>query len=1181
MTLISSSINDDIQEKQPELSPNALIVLEKRYLRQNERGELIETPPQLFKRVAKAIASNESRYGRNPAEYENAFYEMMVNFEFLPNSPTLMNAGTKINQLSACFVLPVEDDMDSIFEAIKNAAIIHKSGGGTGFSFSRLRPINDKVQTTGGVASGPISFMTVFNSATEIIKQGGRRRGANMGVLKVDHPDIMDFIECKQDLQALNNFNISIGLTETFMKAVLEGKDYPLINPRNNEQVETMNARVVFERIVKMAHQSGEPGILFLDRINAANPTSRIGEIESTNPCGEQPLLPYESCNLGSINLGKIVKKESTDPSTYQIDFDKLKRITSLAVRFLDNVIDVSTFPLPEIEEMTKANRKIGLGIMGFADLLIKLGIPYDSNEGIALAQKVMKFIQTAALQTSQTLAKERGSFPNFPNSKLAEHFPMMRNATLTTIAPTGTLSIIAGCSSGIEPLFMLTYERRVLDDDILVEGYPFFVEVAKKKGFYSQSLMEEIAKTGSIADIEEIPESIRKLFVTAHDISPKAHVRMQAAFQGAGVDNAVSKCIAGDTLLHTNQGLIPVAECGYAEGVDEFGLPLSNLEIVDGKEGKLKEVTSHYSAGKHPSVEITLRNGSKIVGAKESHNILTSKGWKRLSKLKRGDLIVVRHKFPPAHTEGEKSIDFQAEFRTSSNTISIPMKMDTNLARWLGMLAADGSVAEQSGAVALTENNREIGKLFDILTKQIFGEQPKLVKDSRNNVISHVITSRTLVRFVRSLIGDKARNKFVPEQILKGNADEKKAFLEGLTLDGYLKKDRGLVIYEGMSKRLAYQTSELLRSFGLPYIYQGQKKVPGYGIAYSVEISNELQGIIQPLEQHKQSLPHYKKYFVLIDPKEVQMKKLQASHKDYSNLRWLKQSKREYCWNTVAESLNLEVISDVEKIASVEDIGIIPLYDIEVKTSHTYLVNGIVSHNTINFPNEATQEDIKDAYLLAYELGCKGLTVYRSGSRTYDVLSKKGTNEIEEVTSEVETTKIPRQRPTITQGITERIRVGCGTNLFITINEDEEGLTELFLSLGKSGGCVASHIEAMGRLISLALRSRIDPEEIIIQLKAIRCPSPTFSSEGPVLSCADAVAKSVARFLERYSRNGNGNKVEMEDKQTVHNPEEPDTLHLTHTTSGLRPECPECGNIVEHSEGCILCRVCGYSQCG
>jgi ribonucleoside-diphosphate reductase alpha chain len=720
-----------------------------------------------------------------------------------------------------------------------------------------------------------------------------------------------------------------------------------------------------------------------------------------------------------------------------------------------------------------------------------------------------------------------------------------------------------------------------VLDDDILVEGYPYFIEVAKAHGFYSQDLMTQVAQTGSIAEIPEIPSEIKSVFVTSHDIDPEAHVKMQAAFQNYGVDNAVSKCIAGDSLLPTNEGLIPIMDCGNAEGEDNFDSPLPDLHVIDGKEGQLTNIVSHYSAGEHPAIKITLRNGSSIIGAKATHNIMTSSGWKKLSKMKKGDLVAVRHRFSPLHTEGGKIIDFKYHFKTSSNIIKIPKKMDPLLALWLGMLAADGSIVESSGAVALTENNRRIGSLFDRITYDLFGEEPRHTSDKRNNVISHVITSRVLVRFVRSLIGNGARNKSIPKQILMGSAEEKKAFLEGLTLDGYLRNNRGLVVYGGMSKRLSYQASELLRSFGLPYIYQGQKKVNGYGSYYYVEISNELQDIIIPLEEHKNAKPHFKKYLVLIDPNQVKRMALPASDAHYSNLRWLKSSKREYCWNTVAKALKLNVISAVEKVTSVEDVGNIPLYDIEVKNSHTYLVNGIVSHNTINFPNEASILDIHNSYILAHELGCKGLTVYRSGSRIYDVLSKKGTHIEEDQIEEDSEVKTPRQRPIVTKGITERVRVGCGTNLFITINEDEEGLSEIFLSLGKSGGCVASHVESMGRLISLALRSRIDPKEIAVQLKAIRCPSPTFGPEGPVLSCADAVAKSVERFLENYSQNGKENGNQSEESVTREVTNESEALYLTHITSGLRPECPECGNIVEHSEGCILCRVCGYSKCG
>ncbi|UCE13076.1 MAG: TSCPD domain-containing protein, partial [Candidatus Heimdallarchaeota archaeon] len=561
--------------------------------------------------------------------------------------------------------------------------------------------------------------------------------------------------------------------TEFGFKTFRELKEYASIYNDKVVKVEFLGEEDVYNGTVDEFHTFFIGG--FEEQVGRRK---RIKFVKTQN-CGEQPLLPYEACVLGSINLSKMVKKEKDTPLTYQIDFTRLEQVVTLAVRFLDDVIDVSTFPLPEIEEMTHANRKIGLGVMGFADMLIKLGVPYNSEDGIKHAKRIMKFIHTCAFRESQRLAKERGSFPNFERSIYAEIHPMVRNATLTTIAPTGSLSIIAGCSSGIEPLFMLTYERRVLDDDILVEGYPFFVEVAQERGIYSQKLMERVAATGSISEFTEIPEDIRRIFVTSHDISPEWHVKMQAAFQSSGVNNAVSK--------------------------------------------------------------------------------------------------------------------------------------------------------------------------------------------------------------------------------------------------------------------------------------------------------------------------------------------------------------------------------------------------------------------TINFPTKASETDIKDAYMLAYELGCKGLTVYRSGSRNYDVLAKKGTNEMTTSKAEDLSTKMPRYRPNVTKGITERVRVGCGTNLFITINEDEEGLAEVFLSLGKSGGCVASHIESLGRLISLTLRSRIEPSEIILQLKAIRCPSPTFGSEGPILSCADAVAKSVERFINQYSINNHKSEIDkvIETVEKHESKLEGGTIYLSHTTSGLRPECPECGNIVEHSEGCVLCRVCGYSKCG
>lgn len=741
------------------LTPNSLKVLEKRYLKKNEEGKVVETPEELFRRVARHVAKADMFYGATEGEItktEEEFYELMTSFCFLPNSPTLMNAGRRLGQLSACFVLPVDDSMESIFDAVKNAAIIHKSGGGTGFSFSRLRPSGDVVGSTKGVSSGPVSFMTVFDAATEAVKQGGTRRGANMGMLRVDHPDIIDFIKCKDENTKFNNFNISVGLTSEFMKALKEDREYDLINPRTGKAVKRLRAKEVFDLIVNHAWKNGEPGIVFLDRLNAANPTPAQGEIESTNPCGEQPLLPYESCNLGSINLAKMVKEIG---GRFEVDWERLKDTTWKAVHFLDNVIDVNRYPLPRIEEMTKSNRKIGLGIMGWADMLIQLRIPYNSGEAQELAERVMGFIQTEGRKASIRLAEERGVFPNYKGSIYDGRFPV-RNATVTTIAPTGTLSIIAGCSSGIEPLFAITFVRNVMEGTKLIEVNPYFEKVAKERGFWSRELMERIASSGSIRDFEEIPEEIREVFLTAHDITPEDHIRMQASFQKY-VDNAVSK--------------------------------------------------------------------------------------------------------------------------------------------------------------------------------------------------------------------------------------------------------------------------------------------------------------------------------------------------------------------------------------------------------------------TVNFPHDATPDDVRKVYLLAYELGCKGVTVYRDGSREEQVLSTGKTKALRTDHGVNETNLtgkiVPRKRPDVIKGSTRLIKTGCG-NIYVTINEDEKGhLFELFTSMGKAGGCAASQAEAIGRLVSLAFRSNIDPAEVVKQLKGISCHQPTWSNGGKILSCSDAIAKAIEKYNQKAEMGGNGHK----DSGFVM----------------LIGACPECGGSVEHEGGCVVCHNCGFTKCG
>lgn len=777
------------------LSQNALKVIEKRYLLKDDKRMPIETPAEMFRRVAHHIASADKIYGKSDKEVketEEKFYEAMTALDFLPNSPTFTGAGTKLGQLAACFVLPIEDDMQQILKTQMDMGMIHKSGGGTGFSFSRLRPKNDVVGSTGGVSSGPIGFLQMYNDTTECIKQGGTRRGANMGILRVDHPDILEFINYKEKDGTLSNFNISVALTRKFMQALEKGDDYELINPRDGKVFDKLSAQEVFDKIVNSAWRNGEPGIIFLDKINAKNPTPKVGEIEATNPCGEQPLLPYEACNLGAINLKNFLTKK--DGKT-EIDWEKLDRILPTVVHFMDNVIDINKYPIPEIAEMTRKNRKIGITVMGFADMLYELGIAYDSEKALEVAEKIMGFIEKRSHEESAKIAKERGEFPNFKGS-IWDHkdAPKMRNAATTSCNPTGTLSIIGTCSSGMEPFFALAYTKTVMDNDALPEVNEHFLNVAKERGFDSVELMKKILEKGSIQGINEIPEDIREVFKVSSDIKPDWHVKMQAAFQ--------------------------------------------------------------------------------------------------------------------KHTDGAIS-------------------------------------------------------------------------------------------------------------------------------------------------------------------------------------------------------------------------------------------------------------------------------------------------KTINFPNSATIEDVKKAYLLAYKLNCKGLTVYRDGSRAYQVLttgkkdSSTSQSEPAEQTQAIVAsgvTIVPRERPDVINGYTYRLKTAYG-KLFVTINNDENGQPfEVFSHLGKAGGFFAAKAEAICRLISLALRSGVDPEEIIDQLKGIRGPTPTWGEDGKmILSLPDAIGQLLEKHLTK-----NQGKLDldfadkkpeiMEDNLQDHiqmsNGYSKEEKPISMADMGEAPGCPECGSMLELSEGCLKCHACGYSKC-
>ncbi len=553
------------------LSKNARTVLEHRYLKKDEKGNITETPEQLFRRTAHNVALAELKYkykekvnkllkkyskkehdfwwlatktkelqtlakkDKDTKRTEEEFFELLTSLDFMPNSPTLFNAGRKLQQLAACFVLPIEDDMNSIFKTLWMTAVIHQSGGGTGFSFTKLRPKNDAVSSTSGTASGPISFMKIFDATTEQIKQGGKRRGANMGILRVDHPDIEEFTKIKQNQDTLKNFNISVAVTDKFMQAVEKGSSYALINPRTGKAVKREDARKIFTMLCESAWTAADPGIIFIDEMNRHNPVPKLGQYESTNPCGEIPLLPYEACNLGSINLGNMVKNNA-------INYEKLKTRIQQAVHFLDNVIDMSNYSFPEIFEIVHANRKLGLGVMGFADMLFQLKIQYNTDKALKTAEDIMKFIAEEAKKASIELAKTRGVFPNWKKSIYLKKKERLRNATLTAIAPTGTISIIANCSSGIEPLFAIAFKHNVLDHEELTEINKHFVEAAKEEGVYNDKLIEKVSAQGTLKGAF-VPAWMKRIFVTATEIPTEWHIKMQAAFQKY-IDNAVSKTI-------------------------------------------------------------------------------------------------------------------------------------------------------------------------------------------------------------------------------------------------------------------------------------------------------------------------------------------------------------------------------------------------------------------------------------------------------------------------------------------------------------------------------------------------------------------------------------------------------------------------------------------------------------
>jgi ribonucleoside-diphosphate reductase alpha chain len=1519
----------------------------------------------------------------------------------------------------------------------------------TGFSFSRLRPTGDTVRSTMGVASGAVSFMRLYDASTEVVKQGGTRRGANMGILRVDHPDIREFITCKDDTSQITNFNISVAVTDAFMEALKKGEKYDLVSPRTGEVVGQEDPREIFDLIVHGAWKTGEPGVFFIDRANEYNPVPALGSYEATNPCvvgstrlatdrglltmeelwretmeiqvatdnrvpalreieeerrwddgilgagggsvamerkvrtgvtlrravpvfktrenwpvfrlvtdegyevtatedhrfftpdglkelkdlrpgdeilvqsgegawssetalppfepedklaarvdrgaaalprewsrelgqllgwvvadgwvtedlpegrnvpnysvgllfggderelesvfrrridawtgmkgnrteragrvqliyrsglyyflrslglvtedgkssrvpealwkapreavkgflqavftadgtvnltesarscsvrlassepeflkevqlllqnfgisskirlrrkagrkampdgrggmkeyrhraqyelilsrvnrdrfvlrigfltgakqskvehwmsrrpkqpaaesflakvvsvqpagredvycttepetnsivvsalvtancGEQPLLPYDVCNLGSVNVGKFVNLDAPAdaPPEEKIDWEAMGQVVRLSTHFLDNVIDANRYPLDEITKLAQTIRRIGLGIMGWADLLVRVGIPYDSPEGVEMGRKVMEFVNEESRKASEKLAEERDVFPAWeesiwgpdetcarrPDGSRIRPERRLRNCNLTTVAPTGTISIFAGCSGGIEPLFAVAFMRNQAGA-MMPDVNEDFVRIAKEQGWYSDELTERIAQEGHI-HFDEVPEEVQRVFVTSHDISPEWHVRMQAAFQ-EHTDSAISKCLAAGTLIPTSQGLVPVETFAEEHAPDTFAE--TNDEYWTGGH----RILSHYRAGKKPATRIRLDNGAELVGATGSHRVMTPDGWRLMSDLAPGDLVLGQ--LEESHGPGGMALGWNDDFRTNASEIPTPSRMTPDLARFLGMVAADGYTLEADGRVELSCKDEHVEFEFRRVCQAVFGVEPKETVDSRSQVKRLYLTSRNLVRFVESLIGRGAYEKRAPEAILRGSFEEKLNFLEGVTLDGYA-TPQGLVLYGGMSRTLAYHVAELARSFGLPWVVQGRKWVESAGAyAHDVAVSNEMQELVTPIEPHKRRATVYKRYKVHAEVRAMSRSHMGSSSSAYFALREVQRSNRPYMFNTTAERIGVPSDVLVHRVTEVEDAGSIELYDVEVEGSHRYVVNGIVSHNTTNFSFEATEEDVRSIYELAFELNCKGVTVYRDGSRPMQVLStgKTGKSEVskeektaleqqladareeahrlhvdlealrremEERDEDARASRHKRQRPTLLRGRTVKMNSPLG-DLYVTINEDESGRPfEVFCTLGKAGGAAMADSEAIGRLASLALRSGIPITAVRDQLRGISCDRAVGVGPNKVLSAPDAVAQAIDRYLAEREGIQEELPISAPVRMSGGGAQAQSQPGLAGADLGesFLGSCPDCGTgQLAYEEGCVKCHVCGYSECG
>ncbi len=1314
-----------------DLTENAYQVFVRRYVRKGPDGKPVETPEETFWRVAYHVAKAEATWGASEKailERAKDFYRLLIAKRYIPNSPTWTGAGTPLGQLAACFVLPISDDMgrkdSGIFMSLRNAALIQQTGGGNGFSFSRLRPKGTLVKSSAGQATGPVGFLRVYDKAFGEIAQGGSRRGANMAVLRIDHPDIEDFITCKTDENAITNFNISVGITDAFMRAVENDEEWELrfpdvLDPRYSEfdgtveQAEAagipiktyrkVRARDLFDKIVKQAHHNGEPGVLFLDAANRSNPVPHLYPLEATNPCGEQWLGPYENCCLGSINLAQHVTADG------KVDWEKLRETTERAVRFLDDVVEANAYvpAVPQLKEAAHRARRIGLGIMGLADLMYVNGVRYGSPEGQEFAAQVMEFIRYHAMRTSIELAKERGPFPAIKGSiydpeNLKWQPPQwpewlgngpqtdwgrpkldwdaivegirqhgIRNAAQTTIAPTGTVSTVSGVEGyGCEPVFALAYIRHVNDngqDLQLTYTSPLFMQALEKAGLDEETrdrIIEQVLEQGTCQHIPEVPEHIKHTFVVASDITAEEHVYMQAALQ-AFVDNSISKCVTGDTLVLTDHGLKPIAEFDTLRLPDQFA-PLSE-PIVSPQ--RTETATAFYYGGMKETRRLTLRYGLTVEGTPNHRiQVLDSSGeitFRRLDEIRPGDLAVVyvgQRKFGPA---GAPLPRFSGAFRTSSTRLTFPQRMSTDLAFFLGAVTAEGAIMPNT--LNITNRDRRLLERLQTIAQRLFGLSGHIATDQRNGVHYLLLHSRPLRHWLVNDLGLQpgAAHKIIPTCILQAAEEEIAAFLKGLFLDAYMTENGRTFGITLASQRLIQQLQVLLlnmdvvatvrqtaeRAWNLT-VQGDELEHLAAAIGFVETWKNERlarrnlgrlhqrrnysrllpQQVTQALREIQQTGVSVRKGFATEQKTEAQAYQrarvnLRAGHRltrnDAHRLYQIfrqQGARHPFADAFFAHDNPHKLYVPVEKT----EVGFAEVFDLTVPGSHAFVANGLGNHNTVNFPADATPDDVATAYKLAWKLGIKGLTVYVTGSREKVVLETKATAKAKgkdvalNIPGKESQPQQPRlwnepkkPRPSVLRGRTYRIETPVG-RAFVTINENGGNQPfEVFINTAKAGSETAAISEAIGRLISYILRltSTVEPRErlreVWRQLSGIGGGRSAGFGPNRVRSLPDGIAQAIKRYLEAGP--GAADQPEEETQRHTFSLNLPSLLPmdeeaestaakveaLVPTAPHDHPEeekmditqvgdiCPECGAAaVVYTEGCARCYVCGHSEC-